>query len=51
MFVKKAIAGYVREILFRLKWLTMSERQRYAYLWSGKSNSRRVMHRLYHVLD
>ena len=34
MFVKTTIAGYVREILFRVRWLTMSDRQKYAYLWN-----------------
>jgi hypothetical protein len=32
--MRTAIAEYVREALFRIRWLTMSERQRYAYLWS-----------------
>ena len=34
MFVMKVIAGCIREFLFRVRWLTMSDRQRYAYLWS-----------------
>ena len=25
--------NYSRKIVFRLKWLAMSERNRYAYLW------------------
>jgi len=26
--------NYSRKILFRLKWMAMSEKGRYAYLWS-----------------
>ncbi|MFC2024372.1 hypothetical protein ACFLTJ_02170 [Chloroflexota bacterium] len=28
------IAGYVRKIMFRLRWFIWSDRERYAYLWS-----------------
>jgi hypothetical protein len=34
MFVKTVIAEYIREMLFRVRWLAMSDRQRYAYLWN-----------------
>ena len=28
------IADYFRRLLFRLRWLIMSDRERYAYLWN-----------------
>lgn len=31
--MRTAISEYIREILFRIRWLVMSDRQRYAYLW------------------
>jgi hypothetical protein len=34
MFVKTTITEYIREVLFRVRWLAMSDRQRYAYLWN-----------------
>jgi len=37
--VRTTIAEYVREILFRIRWLTMSDRQRYALLWERTKKS------------
>jgi len=34
IFVRAAITEGIREILFRVRWLVMSDRQRYAYLWN-----------------
>ena len=34
IFVKTVIAEHVRGILFKIRWLTMSDRKRYAYLWN-----------------
>jgi hypothetical protein len=31
--MKTIINGYIREVLFRIRWLVMSDRQRYALLW------------------
>jgi hypothetical protein len=31
--VKTVIIEYIREVLFRVRWLAMSDRQRYALLW------------------
>ncbi len=27
------MVDYIKKILFRFRWLTMSPRERYAYLW------------------
>jgi len=32
--MKTAITEGIREILFWIRWLVMSDRQRYAYLWN-----------------
>jgi len=34
MLVGLRIVDYVKKILFRLRWLTMSDKERYAYLWN-----------------
>jgi hypothetical protein len=34
ILLRIAIAEYIREILFRIRWLAMSDRQRYSYLWN-----------------
>ena len=33
------IINRIKKILFRIRWLTMSDRDRYAYLWSRTRNS------------
>lgn len=32
--MSEELAGYIKKILFRIKWLTMSDRKKYAYLWN-----------------
>lgn len=31
--------NYIKKVLFRIKWLTMSDRERYAYLWRQTKDS------------
>ncbi len=33
------IVNYLRKILFRMRWVIMSDRERYAYLWSRTRKS------------
>ncbi len=33
------VAGYIKRILFRLRWFWWSEKERYAYLWNRTQNS------------
>jgi len=33
------IVYYLKKILFRLRWLIMSDRDRYAYLWNRTRGS------------
>jgi len=28
------VVNYIRKVLFRVRWLTMSDRERYTYLWN-----------------
>jgi hypothetical protein len=37
--VKAAVLERVKDVLFRVRWLTMSDRQRYAYLWNRTKES------------
>jgi hypothetical protein len=37
--MKAIINGYIRELLFRIRWLAMSDRQRYALLWERTKKS------------
>jgi len=32
--VSLVIVNYIRQIWFRIRWFTMSEKERYAYLWN-----------------
>jgi len=33
------IVYYLKRILFRMRWLIMSDRERYAYLWNRTRSS------------
>jgi hypothetical protein len=33
--------SYISKVIFRVRWLTMSDRDRYAYLWDRTQNSLR----------
>jgi hypothetical protein len=35
----KTIMSYANRILFRIRWITLSDRERYAYLWNRTRNS------------
>ncbi len=35
----KAIINYFHRILFRIRWIILSDRERYAYLWNRTRNS------------
>ena len=39
--------GKVKRTLFRIKWLAMSEKDRYAYLWKQTRESMQNEHDLY----
>ena len=32
------IVNYIKKILFQMRWLIMSDRERYAYLWNRTRN-------------
>ncbi len=32
------IVNYIKQILSQIRWLTMSDRKRYAYLWNRTKN-------------
>ena len=32
--MSEGIMNYIKQILFRVRWLVWSDRQRYAYLWN-----------------
>ena len=34
-----AVVNYMRKIWFRIRWFTMSDRERYAYLWNRTKSS------------
>jgi hypothetical protein len=34
-----AIIDYIKRILFRVRWYTLSDRTRYVYLWNRTKNS------------
>jgi hypothetical protein len=36
------IADYIRKLLFRLRWLIMSDQARYAYLWNRTRSTLQV---------
>ena len=36
------IADYIKRLLFRLRWLIMSDQARYAYLWNRTRSSLQV---------
>lgn len=37
--MKTEMRNYLRRLMFRMKWLVMSERERYVYLWGRTRNS------------
>ena len=39
--------NYLKRALFRLRWLGMSDRERYAYLWRQTRDSMSCEHRLH----
>jgi len=43
----KVNEGKVKKALFRIKWLTMSEKDKYAYLWKQTRESMYSEHSLY----
>jgi len=38
---------YIKKALFRIRWLAMSDRERYVYLWGRTRESMYNEHRLY----
>ena len=37
--MKVRIVNYINQLRFRLRWLTMSDKERYAYLWRMTKSS------------
>ena len=40
-------SNYIKRALFRIRWLAMSDRERYAYLWEQTRESLHNGHRLH----
>jgi len=38
----ETIANYMKKIYFRLRWFTMSDREKYIYLWKRTRDSLQV---------